>query len=86
MHGSILCIQLPGLSSELGIEESDDKVPDPAGYAIRWCDNDYLVNHRDSEIERFGIILVFTSKFFILIFCYELYHQLRDNSIHKKNP
>ena len=77
-------MQLPGLSDELGSDGSDGKVPNTQGYAIRWCDTKYLIKNVDNNIKIFSIILVFTSKFFILIFCYELYHQLRDHRIHEK--
>ena len=72
------------MSSELGSEKSDDKAPTPTGFAIRWCEEDYLTNHGDKDLKTFSIILVFTSKFFIIMFYYEIYHQLRDRSIHRK--
>lgn len=82
-------IQLPGLSSQLGNEEDPEdlkypKTPTPIGFAIRWCEKDYLIKNGDKDIKKFSIILVFTSKFFIIMFCYEIYHQLRDRRVHRK--
>ena len=74
-------MQLPGLSNF----EDSDNIPMPVGYAIPWCNaSQELMGKGDQDITLISSLLLVTSKLIIIVFCYELFHQLCKHTIHRK--
>lgn len=70
--------------SKEGGDESDSVHLKAVGYAVRWCDDKYLIDNSDADIDHLSIVLIATSKLVILFFCYEIYEKLQKGKFHKR--